>query len=151
MLAMAFCTNDAVTRRDPLTLIETTSDPAILVVEDEPRIRHFVCTLLRRATTLPVAEAEDPFTALSIAHKSSGPIDLLISDINLTTHITGIDLALELGRTNPTMKVLLMSGADPPREIPAGWKFLPKPFTAESFLACIASLCRARPSFRISG
>ena len=152
MLSMTVCTKDQATRQAPIALDQTTSEPAILVVEDDLGVRRFICALLRKATTLSVAEAGDPFTALSIVRKSTGPIDLLISDINLTTHITGIDLAQELAKKNPAMKVLLISGSDcPPREIPPAWRFLSKPFTVESFLACVAFLCRARLSARISG
>jgi DNA-binding NtrC family response regulator len=152
MLSITPSTKDEARRQIPFGLTEATSEPTILVVEDDAGIRRFICTLLRRATTLSVSEAGDVFTALSIVRKSSGPIDLLISDINLTTHITGIDLALELGKTNPAMKVLLISGTDcPSREIPPAWRFLSKPFTVESFLACVAFLCRARLSAQISG
>lgn len=152
MLSITPSTKDETKRQVPFGLSEATCEPTILVVEDDAGIRRFICTLLRRATTLSVSEAGDVFTALSIVRKSTGPIDLLISDINLTTHITGIDLAFELGKTNPAMKVLLMSGTDrPPREIPVAWKFLPKPFTVDSFLTCIATLCRARISLRLAG
>jgi DNA-binding NtrC family response regulator len=152
MLSMPVCTKDQATRQAPLALNEATGEPAILVVEDDLGVRRFICALLRQATRLSVADAGDPFTALSIVRKCTKPIDLLISDINLTTHITGIDLAQELVRTNPAMKGLLISGTDcPPRGMPPAWRFLSKPFTVESFLACVALLCRARLSAQISG
>ena len=128
-------------RRAPL-VIEKFGEPVILVIERDAGTRRFLCTLLRQATTLHVAEAGDPFAALSIARKNAGPIELLISDMNLSTYITGVDLARELSRTNPSMKVLLISRATClPCEVPSTWRFLAKPFTIESFLDCVAVLC----------
>ena len=63
------------------------------------------------------------------------PIDLLISDIDLSASMNGIDLARELTALNPSIRVLLISGAEhPPSEIPRTWRFLAKPFHVDLFL-----------------
>jgi DNA-binding NtrC family response regulator len=141
------CYNEELQRQAPLTARKPNHEPVIFVVEDDSTIRRFLCTLLRRATKAFVAEAGDPYIALSMARAAGGPIDLLISDINLSTFINGIDLACELAVTNPSMKVLLISGTDSPEfEIPATWRFLAKPFTMQSFLDCVNALCRPASS-----
>jgi DNA-binding NtrC family response regulator len=136
------CTKDQIVRQAPFTARKPNHEPVIFVVEDDSAIRSFLCALLRRATKAFVAEAGDPYIALSMARVAGGPIDLLISDINLSTFINGIDLARELAVTNPSMKVLLISAADSPQsEIPSTWRFLAKPFSMQSFLDCVNVLC----------
>jgi DNA-binding NtrC family response regulator len=142
MLSSTVCTKDDLKRQAPFTPFKCNREPVIFVVEDDSRIRHFLCTLLRHATTASVAEAADPYTALSMARSVGGPIDLLISDIDLSTFLNGVDLARELAITNPSMNVLLISGGDCPQcQIPATWRFLPKPFSIQSLLDCVNALC----------
>jgi DNA-binding response OmpR family regulator len=137
------CAKDTLERQAPFTPSKANREPVIFVVEDDPRVRRFICTLLRQTTTAAVAEAEDPCTALLMARTSGAPIDLLISDINLSPFINGVDLAHELALTNPSMNVLLMSAADYPQgEIPPAWRFLLKPFSIQSLLDCVSVLCR---------
>ena len=141
MLSMT-TTKTGFRRQTPVTFSGAHSEPAILVVEDNWSIRRFLCTILKNATPALVVDAADPYTALSIARKIGRPIDLLISDINLSAGINGIDLARQLAATNPSMKVLLMSGGDCSRyEISSGWQFLAKPFPVEVFLDCVNALC----------
>jgi DNA-binding NarL/FixJ family response regulator len=71
--------------------------------------------------TATVAEAADPDAALTMAQKLGQRIELLISDINLSASIDGVELARELAMANPSMKVLLMS--------------------AQSLLDCVIALC----------
>lgn len=142
MLSMTTSTKTAFRRDTPVTLHEVNGEPAILVVEDDWSIRRFLCTLLRNATSALVVDTADPYAALSIARKIGRPIDLLISDINLSAGISGVDLARELAVTNPSMKVLLMSGGDSTQyEISPAWQFLAKPFPIEVFLDCVNALC----------
>jgi len=142
MLSTTTSTKTGFRRQPPVTLRGTHSEPAILVVEDNWSIRRFLCTILKNATPALVVDAADPYTALSIARKIGRPIDLLVSDINLSVAISGIDLARQLAVINPSMKVLLMSGGDCPQyEISSGWQFLAKPFPVEVFLDCINALC----------
>jgi DNA-binding NtrC family response regulator len=129
-------------RQAPLTLCQASGEPVILVVEDDDRIRLLICTLLRHAMTETVVEAAHPDTALSIARKLGRRIELLISDVNLSASINGVELARDLAMANPSMKVLLMSGADRPAcEIPSTWRFLAKPFSIQGLLDCVIALC----------
>ena len=144
MLSTTTNTKNGFRRQKPLTLRQANGEPAILVVEDDSSIRRFLCTILRQATPALVVDTADPFDALSIALKIGRPIDLLISDINLSAGISGIDLACELAATNPSMKILLMSGVDRAQyEISPAWQFLAKPFPVKIFLDCVNALCRS--------
>lgn len=143
MLSTTIRTKNEVRQQTPLALREFNGDPAILVVEDDWGVRRFLCTILRHATPALVVDVADPCAALSVACKIGRPIDLLISDINLSADINGIDLARELAATNPSMKVLLMSAGDCPQYgIAPAWQFLAKPFPIKIFLECVNALCR---------
>jgi DNA-binding NtrC family response regulator len=138
---MALSTKEEPRRLAPLAESETNCEPVVFVVEVDFRIRHLICTLLRRATTAAVIEAANPYAALSTARNFAGRIDLLISDVNLSASLNGVDLARALTTRTPSMKVLLISAAERPQcEIPQTWRFLAKPFTMESFLECVRAL-----------
>jgi two-component system cell cycle sensor histidine kinase/response regulator CckA len=53
--------------------------------------------------------AEDGRQAVQLAREHAGRIDLLLSDIEMPG-LTGPDLAQELLRTRPKLKIMLMSG-----------------------------------------
>jgi DNA-binding response OmpR family regulator len=144
MIYPTICTKNEPRRLASVTLTEANSKSAIFVVEDDESVRRFICTLLRYATTAIVVEAGDPYAALSMARKIGGPIDVLISDIDLSAHMNGIELGRRLVIANPSMKVLLISAADCPQyEIPSAWRFLAKPFTTQSFLDRVSALLRS--------
>jgi DNA-binding response OmpR family regulator len=127
-------------RQAPLTVCAASGEPAILVVEDDDGIRRFICTLF--AMTETVIEAAGPDAAFPIARKLGRRIALLISDVNLSASLNGVELARELAMADPSMKVLLMSAADGPGcKIPSTWRFLAKPFSIKSLLDCVITLC----------
>ena len=139
------CISNQRTRRSAATATERARAkelPVILVVEDDPSIRHFICAVLKYATAWRILEAADPYAALLAAHELGRPLDLLICDTELSTAMDGPELALALAANNPEMKVLLMSANENPRpEIPAEWRFLSKPFPIAAFLDCVHALC----------
>jgi len=121
--------------------------PLILVVEDDGRTLDFILTLLKYAISAQVLSARNPSSALSAAGAAGRSIDLLISDIDLAAGKTGIDLARELARNNPSMKVVLMSARDVPRrDLHAEWRFLAKPFMVTTLLDYVGEL-----GFPVSG
>jgi CheY-like chemotaxis protein len=112
--------------------------PLVLVVEDDARTLQFILTLLRYASPALVLEASDPHGALQAAGAIGRPIDLLISDIDLSDAMTGIDLARELAARHRSMKVVLMSACDLLQSgLPPEWRFLGKPFPIAALLDCV--------------
>jgi DNA-binding NtrC family response regulator len=112
--------------------------PIVLVVEDDSRTIHFIVTLLKYASPARVIEASNPQSALSAASAIGRPIDLLISDVDLSADQTGIDLARELAAEHESMRVVLMSARDlPPGELPPQWRFLAKPLGIAALLDCM--------------
>jgi PAS domain S-box-containing protein len=103
----------------------------VLVVEDEDSIRFVARRVLERSG-YSVLEAESGTAALALLAAHTGPLDLVVSDL-VMPGMTGIELAEELKKTRPTLRVLFTSGysADvvSDRFHPDGdWNFISKPY-----------------------
>jgi two-component system cell cycle sensor histidine kinase/response regulator CckA len=99
----------------------------ILLAEDDEAVREFVKAVLS-VSQFNVITAVDANDAMEKAAAWEGRIDLLLSNIQMPG-MTGIELATQLQRQRPEMKVLLMSGLQTGiLVLDEGWQFLPKPF-----------------------
>jgi len=109
----------------------TPGGPAtILVVEDESGIRELIRKILVREH-YRVLEAASAEAALTLA--GGQPIDLLITDVMLPG-IHGPELARRLQQALPKLKTLFISGFTGEEKVPAGARFLAKPFTLGALL-----------------
>lgn len=79
----------------------------VLVVEDEPAVRHLTATMLRHLG-YEVVDAEDGPSAMRLLEGSG--VDLMLTDVDLPGGTNGIDLAREARQLCPALAVLLMSG-----------------------------------------
>lgn len=118
---------------------QTTKEPGVgtvLVVEDEPAIRHLVVRVLR-AHGYQVLEAETPEEALTLFEGHPTPIDLLLTDVMLP-QMNGWDLVEEFTqKRGATFRVLYMSGYSRDAlthdgRIDADITLLEKPFTPDA-------------------
>ncbi len=82
--------------------------PAILVVEDQAAIRTQIKRALER-NGFVVVEAESVTDGLAIFHANHESINLAIIDI-VMPGISGLDMAAELNREHPGLKILYISG-----------------------------------------
>jgi DNA-binding NtrC family response regulator len=99
--------------------------PTALVVEDDPIQREMIALLLDE-TDYNVIQCEDAETA-ELVLKNLHPA-LLVTDVTLVGQMTGIEL-VERGREiNPDLRVIVMSGRPPARDLPDGVTFFAKPF-----------------------
>lgn len=80
----------------------------ILVVEDHPDLRQFVCRALER-DGLHALAAGQALQAFEIIKERGGAIDLVIVDMVLPGP-SGLDLATWLDRDFPTIPILYISG-----------------------------------------
>ena len=106
----------------------------VLVVEDEEAVRHLVCRALR-AKGYRILEAPHAEAALVLAAATSGPIDLLVTDL-VMPGIGGLMLAERLSSSRPDMQVLFITGYAPEAvdrhgELAAAGALLEKPFSAD--------------------
>ena len=117
------------------------SQKTILVVDDNPTILTFVSELLRDGGHT-VLSAPDGESAVDLARLYQGEIQLLLTDFEMP-RMSGIELATELCRTRPAIKVLMMSGfAGGTLVLNEGWHFLPKPFVSSQLRSIVTAILR---------
>jgi CheY-like chemotaxis protein len=115
--------------------------PIILVVEDDPGLRHALAELLIH-TGFAVEQASDGIMALrEIARQMP---DLIVSDVQMP-ELDGIALAATLAPHTPPIPIILMSA----NALPAGCAqpFIRKPFDLEGLLTLMA---RTLPVSRVA-
>ena len=110
-----------------------TGAETVLVVEDEPRVRH-LAVLGLRAHGYVVLEAADGAAAIETVRRFGKAIDLIVSDV-VMPGISGPELLAQLSAIAPQARSVLVSGyaesAVLSQQPDLHWAFLPKPFTPE--------------------
>jgi two-component system cell cycle sensor histidine kinase/response regulator CckA len=104
----------------------------ILLVEDDLSVRRMVATRLRQLGYM-VLEAGNGMEALKIWAVHHQKIDLLFTDMMMPGKLTGLDLALQFKKEQPSLKVISSSGysatlAESPLTAGQGIIYLPKPY-----------------------
>jgi PAS domain S-box-containing protein len=118
------------------TPIALTGEPAtILVVEDETDVRELVADILT-ATGYRVLSARSGAEALQCCAQHAGAIDLLLTDV-VMPGMSGHELAVQIRRRWPRVKVLYMSGYTDEilgryGAVDPSLAFVEKPFAPES-------------------
>lgn len=111
--------------------------PAMLIVDDEQKMREFVALFLR-SSKYTVFEAADGRTALNILSK--GTIDLIVLDIMLPD-ISGFDLCSQIRVRSSVPIIFLTALADEEYQMIGyrveGDDYITKPFNASILLAKI--------------
>jgi nitrogen-specific signal transduction histidine kinase len=106
---------------------------SLLVVEDEPSVRHLACRVLE-SQGYEVLSASNGQDALHVAREhKGGPIRLVVTDVIMPL-MGGKVMAEWLKTTNPDLKILFTSGYTDDAitqhgVFEAGATFLPKPYT----------------------
>jgi two-component system cell cycle sensor histidine kinase/response regulator CckA len=134
---------------DPLSYTTTTGTPrgaafeTVLVCDDDDDVRRMLGEILRlRAYT--ILEARTGKHALEIAAAHTGRIHLLVTDL-VMPEMGGVDLATEMRRHNPTLRVLFVSGYTDRADVLSGpirsyARFLAKPFAPGELTRAVFSL-----------
>ncbi|MEM6927597.1 MAG: ATP-binding protein, partial [Myxococcota bacterium] len=108
-----------------------TSAKRVLLVEDEPPVRHLMMHTLERAGHEVVAVG-DGAEALEIIGRGI-PFDLVVSDM-VMPRLSGLELARTLRSRAPHTPMLVVSGHPRAPELPAHVRFLQKPFSPSQLL-----------------
>lgn len=103
--------------------------PIALVVEDDELQREMVAVLLEESE-MGVIQCESAEAALRVLERMGGCITMLFTDVNLAGSLDGIALARFARERFPKMHVIVTSGAARGQSLPAGAKFMPKPWRA---------------------
>ncbi|MFN8666544.1 MAG: PAS domain S-box protein [Gemmatimonadaceae bacterium] len=114
----------------------------ILLVEDDPSVRHLATRVLER-TGYSVRAARDAYEALTLIDGSCSGIDLVVSDV-VMPGMGGRDLAQELRRRRADVRILFISGyldIDASRlALDRRTRLLHKPFSPEALLDAVQSM-----------
>lgn len=121
----------------------------ILVVEDHTPVRRLISRTLTHSGFATI-EAGDGHQALSLFESARGAIDLAIIDM-VMPNMSGLDVAAELERQNPALKILYISGCLESLAIDCIRRRSPeflllKPFTGKSLVEKVADILRAPPT-----
>jgi two-component system cell cycle sensor histidine kinase/response regulator CckA len=115
----------------------------ILLVEPDDRARGLARCVLNW-NDYRVIEADGSTTASLLWDGQAANIDLLLTDLGLPDGMSGPELAQQFQQTKPGLKVIYSTVSRPEEEtqkpaIPAGFKFIPKPFTPEKLVQVVQS------------
>jgi two-component system cell cycle sensor histidine kinase/response regulator CckA len=122
----------------PVSQAADAETSTILLAEDEQGVRTFLEMALKRAGHTVISTRTGP-EAVRAGQEAAGPIDLLITDV-VMPGMSGPEVAEQLKRTHPEMRVLFLSGysshtALPDRVTAEPAAFLQKPFTVDTLMA----------------
>lgn len=116
---------------------------SILLADDDPVLRKLLVRVLRDAGYTVIA-ATDGSTALNVARKHEGRIDLLITDV-MMPRLDGFDLRERLLLERRNTRILLMSGQFEKGMIGEEFPILRKPFRPEEFLEKVREVLASQP------
>jgi len=110
-------------------------NPALLVVEDEVLIRLSVCDFLRDEgfTVIEAGNARDALAVL----RNRKDIALVLTDLNMSGAMEGVQLIREIRRSYPTIKVITASAYQVTEPVEAT---ITKPYSLDRLLTIIKSL-----------
>jgi CheY-like chemotaxis protein len=117
----------------------------VLVVDDEPIVLLLMERVLADAG-YHVQSASNGLRALELVGQWPAPPDLLITDLRMPG-LNGYELARRVTAMHPSVRVLLVSAADPEHAEP-GWPFVRKPFSPEALLRAVEQLVGPHPRGR---
>jgi len=133
----------------PVVQPKTASEQSktILLVEDNDMVRGLAHTVLaaQHHTVLVARTGEE---ALQMVHQREGSISLLITDM-VMPGIDGLQLATQLRKLQPNIKILLTSGYSDCGEmllekLDAQTAFIPKPYTPDSLIKAVGTALDSR-------
>lgn len=135
-------------RADKLKSMENPTfdrEVVVLLAEEDPIVRAMLERLLKQGGyDLIVAESGQDALQKSAEHK--GRIDLLVCTIQMPG-LTGSDLAAEIRRARPELKVMLTSSFPQGLLVlDTGWQFIRKPFLPKVLIEKIVELLKKPPS-----
>ncbi|HIF24686.1 MAG TPA: PAS domain-containing sensor histidine kinase [Micavibrio sp.] len=115
---------------------DLTGTARILLVEDEDAVRTFSARALSNKG-YEVLDADSGESALAVAEKESGTLDLLITDV-IMPNMDGPTLAGKMREQNDKLKIIYISGYTEEKlkdHMGENIWFLPKPFTLKQLAA----------------
>jgi CheY-like chemotaxis protein len=125
-----------------MAAVSRSGSPTILIVDDQPSVRHFVGRVLKNAGYTTVSASDGP-DALKII-ETYGAINLLVTDL-IMPQMRGDELVRRVRLANPAMKVLYVTGHrdqlfQETATLGDTEAFLDKPFAIHDLLEAVSML-----------
>ena len=98
-----------------------------LIVEDDPMQREILCLLLEESK-VDVIECESAEAAKLVLERAGDSLVLMMTDVQLAGHMSGVELAHIARKYNPDMGLIVTSGRPLREELPDGAKFWENPW-----------------------
>jgi CheY-like chemotaxis protein len=128
--------------------LETSHRPVVLAVEDEPLILMLAIDMIRDAGFEPLwtSNADEAVSIL----ESRDDIRIVFTDINMPGSMDGIKLAQAVRGRWPPIRIIVTSGfrGGELKVLPAGSRFIPKPYSAGQISEALHSLALWVPESR---
>ena len=119
-------------------------DETILVVEDDAAVRRVTCLALERHGYTVITAESGPAALDQLAAHGAG-IDLLLTDVVMPEGMTGIELAAQVSRYAPRVRVILTSGYSADlAERASEHRFLQKPCRPHELLVAVRDVLDGR-------
>jgi DNA-binding NtrC family response regulator len=99
----------------------------VLVVEDDPMQRAMIGLLLEESD-FDVIACESAEAAELVLQGSGETVVLMMTDVELAGHMTGVELAHSAKKYNPNLDVIVTSGRPLRQPLPDGATFWAKPW-----------------------
>jgi two-component system, response regulator PdtaR len=115
----------------------------VLVVEDEPELRHLAGAVIEEAD-LQVVEVETADAALAFLQDHADEVVMVFTDVTVPGKADGVDLTLACAARWPHIRVLVTSGRVrlPKDGLPKTARFMPKPWRALDVLVAVDKAAR---------
>lgn len=129
----------------PADHVKHPSQPAgsetILIAEDEPSLREMIGEVLK-LQGYRVLQADSGPSALEVSRKEKGSIDLLLTDMVMPGGMMGTEVATEVRRNHPRLKVIYTTGYSPGTagvqdSLREGANLLPKPYSPNTLVGLV--------------
>jgi CheY-like chemotaxis protein len=117
----------------------------VLIVDDDPDVLGYA-TLVLETNGHKTVRAARALEALMLYASYADRFDLVLTDVDMP-EMNGIELASRISRSNPSAKILLMTGALPrDLPIPECQPVLSKPFQPDALIAAVKELLARDPA-----
>jgi DNA-binding NtrC family response regulator len=119
--------------------MDSPSRQDVLLVEDDPSVMELMADVLSQ-DGLEVACASNAVAALAMLEEGLAP-SVLVTDIHLAGHLSGLSLARAVAEVWPQIRLLIISGESRPAPdlYPERAMFFTKPFAPGALVAMVRS------------
>jgi len=115
--------------------------PIVLVVEDNSLVRVVIADFLESGG-FTVIQAADGAAALQVL-ASGADFHVLFTDVQMPGPIDGVGVAMRVRDQRPGMPIVVTSGHGIPESLPAGGRFVSKPYDNRKVVTLLRDLVAA--------